>query len=144
MITGRAQLCLGSGWWDILNNMIAQKYPAVHCVSVSLDGTVLWEVHCNIPLGSFSPWWMFCLSLVCQRSNTQLPLLPDLPVVAMASPQLWHTQLELEDGIANGQLCSSFLISRGRKRAWSHGLAPSAWEHHLGPGPASPLLAGSG
>lgn len=144
MITGRAQLCLGSGCWDILSNVIAQKCPTVHCVSLPLASTVLWEVHSNIPLGSFSPWWMFCLSLVCQHCNPQFSLLPDLPVVAMASPQLWHTQLELEGGIANGKLHLSFLISPGRRRAWNHGPALSAWEHHLGPGLASPLLAGSG
>lgn len=144
MITGRAQLCLESSWRDILRIMITQKCPAVHCVSVLLGGTVLWEEHSNIPLGSFSPWWMFCLSLVCQSCNPQLSLLPDLPVVAMASPRLWHTRLELEDGVANEKLCLSFPISPGRQRAWSHGPAPSAWEHRLGPGRASPLLAGSG
>lgn len=52
MITGRAQLCLGPGWRDILRKMIIQKCPAVHFVSVTLVARFSERNIATFPLGT--------------------------------------------------------------------------------------------
>lgn len=121
------------------------SYPPCVCLGGrhgSLEGT--WQPFHHLYLQAFLPLWMFFpvsgmsglqSMAVCFQIFLWLPCPP---------LKLLHTQLELEDRIANGKPRSSFLISPERQWAWSHGPAQWAWEHHLGPGRRCPLLAGSG